>query len=393
MIEVKKTNEGQVHIRIPEMPWWSGPQKKRTSPRLMPFCLQSKLGEPITQFLDENEKAEVVKIYNETAYEFITAPPGKSEWANRLALENVSKFEDLVQIKKSTKILEIGAGSTWIANFLRKKYSCTNYTCVDPAVKTDNLDFPNIISDYFPTKQLAKQKFDLILAFNVLEHAEKTISFLKSVRSALKDEGTAVICVPDCTKQFLLGDINSLIHEHLVYFTNTSIAGTLKRCGLKAIKSISENDLFTIIVHKIALDSNGIGSIDESEYLLKLGSSLTSLFEDFAGGLKAKLSDGMRVGFHGATQGLNTFLHVGGFKDHNFHIFDGDVRKHGLFMPSVNKKIESTNVVEYQNVDVMIISALSFEDEIRRFIERKTNIPKKRVISLCANSSSLISQI
>ena len=60
---------------------------------------------------------------------------------------------------------------------LRKNIHCTNYACVDLAVKTDNLDFPNIISDYFPTKQLAKQKFDLILAFNVLEHAEKTISF------------------------------------------------------------------------------------------------------------------------------------------------------------------------------------------------------------------------
>lgn len=392
-IEVQTNLKDQVCIKIPEMPWWSGPKKEKTSPKLVPFCLQSRVGEPISQFLKKSEKKEVVNIYNEQTYEFITAPPGQSDWANRLALENVSKFEGVVQINESTKVLEIGAGSTWLAEFLRNKYSCTDYTCVDPALKDHHSEYPRIITDYFPAKKITGEYFDLILAFNVLEHVDQTTSFLRAIRSALKDQGLAVICVPDCTKQFLNGDINSLIHEHLVYFTKTSIDNTLKKCGLKPIKSISENDLFTIIVKKAESSNTNCKNLDEAKYLLALGSSLTTLFGDFATELKAILSSGKRVGFHGATQGLNTFLHVGGFAGFNFHIFDGDTRKNGLFLPSVNRKIESISTDEYKKVDLMIISALSFETEIRDFIMQQTSLPEEQTVTLCAKSTRLLSEI
>ena len=63
LIEVSKTSDEQIRINIPEMPWWSGPQKNSISPQIIPFCLQSQKNGPIIQSLTKADEQKVLQIY------------------------------------------------------------------------------------------------------------------------------------------------------------------------------------------------------------------------------------------------------------------------------------------------------------------------------------------
>ena len=80
----------------------------------------------------------------------------------------------------------------------KNDFGVSNYTCVDPAIPSFDKEYPKILRAYFPVTEIANQKFDLILAFNVLEHVPSPLEFLKSINSSLAEGGMAVLSVPDC---------------------------------------------------------------------------------------------------------------------------------------------------------------------------------------------------
>jgi SAM-dependent methyltransferase len=390
MIKYSDNGNDTFRLEIAEMPWWHGAQEKKTVPDLVPFAIESKKTEPIKQYLSEPDKAKLINIYQKDEYQFITAPPGESDWSNRLAIDNVARFENEIVLNFDTNVLEIGGGSTWLAHFIRENFGVTQYTCIDPAIRAGTCEFPHLIRDYFPSTKLENKKFDLILAFNVLEHVESADDFLASVRNSLKDDGQAVICVPDCTNQFKVGDINSLIHEHVIYLTDKSVRQLFEKNGFFIVKVTSKHDLFTVIVRKNLSADKHFHNFDDLEYLKLHAKNLDTLINECASLIKKHIQQGSRVGFHGATQGLNSFLHMSGLKEFPVYIFDGDKRKHGLYMPINNNPILSTTDDAYKMVDLMVVSALSFESEITGFIRDNTNLKDNQIVPMSASSVPML---
>jgi len=67
---------------------------------------------------------------------------------------------------------------------------------------------------------------------------------------------------------------------------------------------------------------------------------------------------------HGATQGLNTFIHVTGIGQFSFDLYDGDQTKAGKFLPAYSKPVKHVTETDYASHDILIISAMSFFDAI-----------------------------
>ena len=120
---------------------------------------------------------------------------GKTSKLEKAYFENVI---NLLHLKKSAEVLEIGFGNGSFLNFLKKNnFNCqgidSNKTLVDIAIKNNFLAYQSI-DDIHQTK-----KFDLIVLFDVIEHIpESDIEvFLMKLSSFLKPSGSVFLRFPN----------------------------------------------------------------------------------------------------------------------------------------------------------------------------------------------------
>ncbi len=121
-------------------------------------------------------------------------------------------------IKKGLKVTAID-----IDNYFIKK---TKETCKSSkSLKIMKLDVLNI--------EKIKNKFDTIIAIDVIEHIEDDLSVLKKIRNKLNKGGKAIIVVP--SHKFLYGirDKNS---GHFRRYSKNGLYKTIKKAGFNKIK-------------------------------------------------------------------------------------------------------------------------------------------------------------
>jgi len=129
-------------------------------------------------------------------------------------------------LKKTSEVLDLGCGTGLAANYIQKKYRC-NVTGIDcsekrivAAAKNSKCRF--IVDDVnLAICYLDKKTYDLITAFETLEHLENPVAVLEQCKRILKPDGVLIGSVP-------------LKHEyvaHLQYFN--SLKDVEKKLGVK----------------------------------------------------------------------------------------------------------------------------------------------------------------
>lgn len=377
-----KVDKGIPIISFDAMPFWEGVQKSAGVRKTLPFAVSAPIDGSIKQVTSTQITTGVVDSYLSDEYNFITPPPGSSEWANSLGKRSISTVESVVGKNYPKSILEIGGGSTWVASRLQELYNPETYTLVDPTVRTSSKGI-KVIRDYFPNSQLGSQCFDLILGFSVLEHVPDPIHFLCNIAKHLTDKGKVILLYPNCEEQLLSGDLNVLLHEHLSYFTETSSRKLAAATGFDIISLNSKNDLFTLVLEKRREDTGEDFILDESGLLLESASMFQNLLTNTTNKIQACLDDGQRVGFHGATQGLNSFLYITALGSHpNIHLYDGDDSKKGLYLPACSTPIMSPQDKSYSSNSLLVISAMSFYEQIKQFAIGKAGFDPSQLLPL-----------
>ena len=74
-----------------------------------------------------------------------------------------------------------------------------------------------------------KSSFDLVVANNVFNHSDNPLSFIKGVYNLLKVGGTFVFEVPYWKCTIDSKKIDQIYHEHVTYFTATSVKNMIKK--------------------------------------------------------------------------------------------------------------------------------------------------------------------
>jgi 2-polyprenyl-3-methyl-5-hydroxy-6-metoxy-1,4-benzoquinol methylase len=91
-----------------------------------------------------------------------------------------------------------------------------------------------IVSDFYPSPLLTEQ-FDVLFHYDVLEHVEDPVAFLRAHHANLSSHGALIFAVPDCSQHIALGDVSMFLHEHLNYFDSESLAHVVRAAGFEPL--------------------------------------------------------------------------------------------------------------------------------------------------------------
>lgn len=372
------------------IPLWQGVQECSGIRHQYPLRLGFHGPGPICQVTEKEIVDRVVAAYQSSDYGFITSPPGASDWANSLGDMYAKWVFNIVGSVTPRRVLEIGAGSLYVAKTIASRFSTTEYVVVDPSIRESSHESKlEVLREYFPCPALEGRKFDLVLALNCLEHVPDPMMFCRSISDSMEPDALAVLVFPDCESALMRGDLNVLVHEHLTYFTEDSVRWIAETCGftVRALESI--NDTFLVVLVK---DKDGRKDVIAEEVLSRGVQLLQHSAESFLQVLRNKaatirnaLEVGKVVGFHGATNGLNIFLHLAGIGMHpGVRIYDGDSSKADYFLPGCAHQILVSEDRSYRDNDLVYVSAMSYYEAIEKFAIERHGLRPDQIAKLTA---------
>jgi hypothetical protein len=220
---------------------------------------------------------------------------------------------------------------------------------------------------------------DVIHANNVLAHAGELGSFLDGLRELLKPEGAAVIEVPYVKDMIERVEFDTIYHEHLSYFSLTSLDSLCVSRGLL----ISETE--HLEMHggslRVWIEHAGIRSCSDSvsELLAKekeWGVNRLSFYQNFSVAverLKTRLlrllldlkSQGARIAAYGSSAKGSTLLNCFGIDRRTLDfVVDRSTEKQGLFTPGTHLPICAPEKLLESRPEFTLLLTWNFADEI-----------------------------
>lgn len=94
------------------------------------------------------------------------------------------------------------------------------------------------------------EKFDVVTAFDIIEHVQNPANFLRELREILKPGGVLAISSPDTGHflRYLMGSKWPMLQpmQHTVLFSRRSIADLLERCGFQDVQVETAHKVLTM---------------------------------------------------------------------------------------------------------------------------------------------------
>ena len=301
--------------------------------------------------------------------------------------KKVKRLNNLKQLKKFSRVLDIGSSDPTFLNLLRKSKNNLDLFAIDPSSAKFKKSFTqkkiNLIVDYFSKKKIddylklkniSLKKFSLITSFAMFYDINDPNSFCKDVKNMLEDNGIWIVefsYFPLLLKNLTYDQIN---HEHVTYYTLTTLKNILNKNGLK-ILDINFNDInggsAEVTVSKNS--SKHKPSIERINSILKEESFIN--FESYKkfnlrlDNVKKVVNNFLEnnkkvVGYGASTKGNIILNHCGIKSDKIKHICDGNIQKIGNYTPGSNIKIITKKRMRKIKPDFLFVLIWSFRSEV-----------------------------
>ena len=271
------------------------------------------------------------------------------------------------------KILEVGCGQGEFLELLREfnvePWGIENKAELVDLAKGKGL---NVVQGFITDEENLVEKqgpFSAFLSFNFLEHQPDPNKMLQCIHNNLTDDGIGLITVPSLEYIMQHDGFYEFIRDHIAYYSFETLKFLVNKNGFEVLEEeIVNNDTLSIIVRKRRrLDLKRI----EDSY-----TNIRNSFDDFLGQCKEK---GQKVAIWGAShQGFTiaSSLQLGDDVD---YIVDSAPFKQGRYAPASHLPIVSPEYFVENQVDVVIIIAPGYTEEIQKRIlelygKRKVNI-------------------
>ena len=177
---------------------------------------------------------------------------------NRLFKSIVKKF--LAKGHK-TKLLEIGCGN---GGFIKTIAEDKNIEVTGSEIYVKGLSYakkslPDVNFIQFDVSQgVLGETYDMILAFDVLEHIEKDVDAISNIKNMLSDGGRFIVSVPQ--HMFLWSSLDEIV-KHKRRYSRSDMLDKLRACGLEISYCTSfVFALFPLMIVSRIFDKKGTNS-------------------------------------------------------------------------------------------------------------------------------------
>lgn len=282
-------------------------------------------------------------------------------------------------------VVEIASNDGYLLkNFVKNGVPCLGIDPAEgPARVAEDSGVPTLIS--FFTKELAEElrglgrAADVVIANNVLAHVADTNGFLDGVRTLLKEDGVAVMEVPYVKDLIDNCEFDTIYHEHLCYFSLTSLNNLFRR------HSLYINDVKRLGIHGGSLriyagrkDSANASvrgmlaeetdkGVDSFAYYDDFGLKVRNIKAGLRNMLTGLKESGKRIAAYGAAAKGSTLLnYIGLGRETIDFVADRNIHKQGRFMPGRRIPICGPERITELMPDYVLILAWNFAEEIIR---------------------------
>lgn len=375
-------------FRLERMPFDIGFYRQRPAgiPEYLPFELvRDPKNGLIRQNVSEELRRALKSYYGLGGY--LSTPLGEGEFATAQgdfflrALELV-----LGRYGKSINgldFLEIGAAYGYILHGLLVR-GAKEAIGVEPGEEgikgSRQWDVP-IIKDFFPTPKLEGRQFDVALSHCVLEHVEDPLALLQAKYTALKPGGLVFVAVPGSEEKMSIGDLSIVTHQHINYFTKTTIRTVLAQAGFSDIGIITSSKRSILMawgLKKSAVTLSRIKAPDNDLLLRRFSDSFTANVHAIQNMVDILQGAGKTVGLYAPDANLAGLISY----DSPPRIFNTDAKKHGMYVVSTAGPFEPPENLISNPVDAVLVAPVDYDEEIRTDLKRMGIPPTTQLISL-----------
>lgn len=298
--------------------------------------------------------------------------------------QSVSNMLDEKFKLKNLEILEIGCNDGVLMLPLKEKGA--NVLGIDPAENIVKLGIDkglDIICDYFSydnaIKYNMREKFDMVIANNSFAHISDIKSILKGIYYSLKKNGIFIFEVHYLDSLIKLNQWDNIYHEHMYYYSVTSIEYFMKMFKMKIIdfeEITNHSGSIRFYVQKVEgeIEQKIIDKIEKEQKLylnLDNFSNETNLhieaIKKFIKELKLK---NKKIIGYGSSGRANMFCNIIGLTNNEIdYIVDESPERYNRFIPKSNIPIISKENMTF-DADYVFIFAWNYANMIIKKLEK-----------------------
>lgn len=299
------------------------------------------------------------------------------------ARESVLDLIGLTKVDSKSLVVELASNDGYLLkNYVERGIPVLGIDPADGPVKAaEKIGVPTL--NTFFTLEIAQKLraqgscADIIHANNVLAHVADTNGFVEGIFQILKDDGVAVIEVPYLKELIEHCEFDTMYHEHLCYFSVTSLDKLFRRHNLylNELKKLSiHGGSLKLFVGKKEDVRNSVKEIikneknhrmDQFDYYEKFSTKVEELKKATKNLLQSLKKEGAKIAAYGAAAKGSTlinYMEIG--KDLVSFVVDRNTYKHGKYMPGMHIPICDPADLLRAMPDYVLILAWNFADEI-----------------------------
>jgi 2-polyprenyl-3-methyl-5-hydroxy-6-metoxy-1,4-benzoquinol methylase len=271
---------------------------------------------------------------------------------------------------RGRRCFEIGSGGGWLLKNLANEgwipISCDPSPTARRAARTHNYehidDFYDSVSDY--------PEVDVVVHYDVLEHVEDPIGFLKAHTRHLRSDGLLLLGTPDCTKQVELADVSMAIHEHRNYFSAQSLTQVVKAAGFKVLE-VSRGKVGGVLYCAAVWNESEdeISNAEKRQLVIQNSNWITNANHSVSN-VRYKISSAVDKGdCVGLFVPLRAFAYAGPFLPIMDAVpIDDDPNILGKYFDGLSVPIRSSSILDTKKFALILAMTTSFHDQLIRKI-------------------------
>ena len=221
---------------------------------------------------------------------------------------------------------------------------------------------------------------DLVLGLNVLAHVADPTDFVDGIRTLLAPEGLVVIEAPDVRELVARRAFDTIYHEHLAYFSVTSLRGLLRRHGLEVVRvervpvhggslrvaaAVAGRRARADGTVDAALAEEARWGIDRPEAYRPLVEGAATVRDHLRNLIDDLRRDGASVAGYGAAAKGTMLLNFCGLgTDRVGFVVDRNAAKHGRYIPGTRQPVMPVDALADARPDYLLVLAWNLLQEV-----------------------------